>query len=52
LKVKSKSSAGTLRRFFERDDNENDLRDFTQNLKVALDRFQVCFSEHTHACMF
>ncbi|KAF9514157.1 hypothetical protein BS47DRAFT_1329073, partial [Hydnum rufescens UP504] len=39
--VKAKSSAGGIRRFFERENDEHDLRSFTQNLKAALDRFQL-----------
>ncbi|KAF9515244.1 hypothetical protein BS47DRAFT_1391779 [Hydnum rufescens UP504] len=39
--VESKSSAGVVRRFLERQKDENDLHTFAQNLKAALDRFQV-----------
>jgi hypothetical protein len=40
-KVKSKSSAGAVLRFFERDEDESDLCAFSQNLKMVLDGFQV-----------
>jgi hypothetical protein len=44
LKIMTKSSAGSIRRFLERKKNEHDLPAFAQNLKAALDRFQVCLS--------
>ncbi|KAF9503094.1 hypothetical protein BS47DRAFT_1402757 [Hydnum rufescens UP504] len=39
--VQSKSSAGGVRRFLERKKDEHDLPTFSQNVKAALDRFQV-----------
>ncbi|KAF9503231.1 hypothetical protein BS47DRAFT_1322867 [Hydnum rufescens UP504] len=39
--VQSKSSAGRVRRFLERNKDEHDLPTFSQNVKAALDRFQL-----------
>ncbi|KAF9503562.1 hypothetical protein BS47DRAFT_788982 [Hydnum rufescens UP504] len=39
--AKAKSSAGVLRRLLERDDDEHDLRTFTQSLKAAIVDFQL-----------
>ncbi|KAF9518438.1 hypothetical protein BS47DRAFT_1389076 [Hydnum rufescens UP504] len=39
--VQSKSSAGGVRRFLERNKDEHDLPTFSQNVKAALDRFQL-----------
>jgi hypothetical protein len=39
--VKTKSSAGIVRRLLERENDEHDLRSFSQSLEAALDRFQV-----------
>ncbi|KAF9518945.1 hypothetical protein BS47DRAFT_1337839, partial [Hydnum rufescens UP504] len=39
--VKGKSSTGAVHRFLERKKDERDLLTFAQNVKAALDRFQV-----------
>ncbi|KAF9505148.1 hypothetical protein BS47DRAFT_1322404, partial [Hydnum rufescens UP504] len=39
--VQLKSSAGGVRRFLERKKDEHDLPTFSQNVKAALDRFQL-----------
>ncbi|KAF9505141.1 hypothetical protein BS47DRAFT_1386036 [Hydnum rufescens UP504] len=39
--VQLKSSAGGVRRFLERKKDEHDLATFSQNVKAALDRFQL-----------